>query len=100
MKKVHKIFIGLILIEIIVIIPTLLYGDSCGSLCDPHSIFNPFGVEDQTTKFCPSVCFWRPHNLFYLIFDILLLTATLYIFTLIISKKFKHKKKYQKLKNK
>lgn len=91
MKKIHLIFIGFLSVEILIIALTLLlFRDNCGSACDPHSIFNPFGIVEKTNHFksCIELCVRRPHVFFYITFDIFLLTVISYIGTLIIDKKF------------
>jgi len=88
MKKIHLIFRILLLIELTIIGTTLFFGDSCGSACDPHSLFNPFGVEiSNDAKKCIMMCAWRPHDYFYITSDLFLLTIILYMISWIVGKK-------------
>ncbi len=82
--------IGFLVIEILIIAFTLVFGNNCGSACDPHSIFNPFGIEEPTNSFklCTMNCVWHPHTFFHTTFDIFILTLIIYIAVLIIGKKF------------
>lgn len=99
MKKIHVVLRTLLLVTISIIALTLLFADSCGSVCEPYSIFNPFGIVNPTDGFapCPDGCAWRPHPLFYITFNIFILTIIIYITTLIISKNSKSNNKVSKV---
>jgi hypothetical protein len=52
----------------------------CGSPCDPHSFLNPFGISDRVGQYCITVCAEdNPLPLFYLAFDITVITIVVYV---------------------
>jgi len=59
----------------------------CGSPCDPHSFLNPFGITDRARQFCITVCAEdNPLPLFYIAFDITVITIVIYLVFIIIKK--------------
>ncbi len=52
----------------------------CGSPCDRHSYLNPFGIVNQSGYGCAAVCAKNtPFPLFYLAFDITVITLVIYL---------------------
>jgi hypothetical protein len=87
MKKIDKIFVGLILLEIVILIIHLLFlREFIVVACDitDYSLLNPFLVSSSN---CLLPAFKPIFNPFiYLIIDILILTIISYIIYLVIRK--------------
>ena len=86
MKKTHILFILIILLEIFsVIIIYFFLTDLCPSnyTCNKYSFLNPFGYNsicpDYTNLLVSQMCYPRPHQLFYTVSDLLILTIVIYI---------------------
>lgn len=66
--------------------------ESCGSPCDPRSFLNPFAISDRVGYACMAVCAEdNPLPLFYLAFDITVITIVVYVVYRIIKAKRKSK---------
>ncbi len=64
----------------------------CGSPCDRHSFLNPFAISDRAGYACMAVCAEdNPLPLFYLAFDITVITIVVYVVYRIIKAKRKSK---------
>ena len=84
MKKVDKIFLGLILVEIIVLgVLYLVFQNPCGSPCDVDGLLNPLNIFNMSPKLCAQVCVVTLHPLTYLVADILILTILIYLIIII-----------------
>ena len=86
MKKLDKIFLGLIVLEILILIPSLLIKNPCGSPCDTHSLIDPFGWDYSRAELyggCAAVCVETFYPITYQISDILILTILIYLIVLI-----------------
>ncbi|MCF7910533.1 hypothetical protein K9L16_02570 [Candidatus Pacearchaeota archaeon] len=85
MKKIDKIFLGILGIEILLI--TILYvffQNPCGSSCTNYGIFNPFG---EVVESCIQVCVQTQHFLFYPVLDLFILTLVVYLIYFLIKMK-------------
>ncbi len=77
MKKIDKIFISLLMIELILIgILYLFFQNPCGSACSTNSLLNPFGFGEP--DFCIQICTSTFHPLTYFISDFFILTLIIY----------------------
>ena len=84
MRNIDKIFIGLIILEVIVLAPFLLVKDSCSSQCRVDGLLNPFNILELSPKICTAVCVEGFYPTTYLIADILILTLIIFILTKLI----------------
>ena len=84
MKKIHIIFITLIILEFasLLIIDNFYY-NNCGSPCDTKSLMHPFGRENSG-NLCIAVCVpHAPTPLFFIVSDIFIITVIIYAFYLL-----------------
>jgi len=82
MKTIDKIFIGIIIIELLTLIPFLLIKNPCGSGCAVDDLLNPMNIIGISPKLCTAVCVETLYPPTYLIADILILTTLIYIIIL------------------
>ncbi len=87
-KKIHLIFLSLILLEIIFfIISSILLTRDCGSPCDMHSPLNPFGYGHKEECVAFAMCLpSAQYPLIFIISDLLFFTVLTYIILIIIKK--------------
>ena len=85
MKKINKVFLILIIIEIISI---LLFGvlttNKCASQCQTNSFLDPFGRASP--KLCAQVCVDKPYPAFYLSVDLFIITLVIYLIVFLLNK--------------
>jgi len=100
LKKTDKIFILIILLELISLILIyffLTYPCPSNYTCNRYSFLNPFGYNvvcpDTSHLLVDALCHPRPHQLFYLFTDLLILTIITYLIYLGINKLKKSKSK-------
>lgn len=78
-KNTKKIFVIVMMIGVFLSFITYsLMGNECGSACDKHSFFNPLGLGSGELESCTQQCVYTPHPAFYIIFDLLIITAIAY----------------------
>ncbi|MEK6875464.1 MAG: hypothetical protein AABX30_02165 [Nanoarchaeota archaeon] len=83
MKKTGKIFIGLIIIELIVFLSLyFVFIDRCASQCSVYRFINPLGIGSPKT--CIQTCITAPNQYSYLAGDVLILTIFIYLIYLLI----------------
>lgn len=82
LKIYKKLKIGYFLIilgiELIFLADFLFLGNSCGSLCNPRNLLNPFGWGFKGVL-CPAVCVYNPHPYFFITADIFIFTLVMFI---------------------
>lgn len=92
MKKANKIFISILIVELILIgILYLFFQNPCGSACNNYSLLNPFGIGKIES--CIQVCTQTLHPLIYLFSDLFIITLIIYLLFLL---KMKGGKKNEK----
>ncbi len=78
MKKLNKIFIGILVIEfLLVLISGIISYDSCGNACDNKSLLNPFA--NPSGEICAQVCKTTFSSITYLSIDLFILTIIVFI---------------------
>lgn len=87
LKKIDKIFIGLILLEIITLLVTLLFFRTItiSNTCNIWSFTNPFGFHKEDL-ICGQAFTTILNPIIYQLTDLLILTIIIYIIYLVINK--------------
>ena len=86
MRKTNLIFLLIVILELILAGVFYAMGNSCGSVCQGYSLFNPFGIGAEE-GLCIQTCVRTPHPMFYLTFDLFIFTIIFFLFYLIIGKR-------------
>ena len=88
--KIHKIFLILVIIEIIsIILFGVLITNKCASPCQTNSFLDPFGRASP--KLCTQVCVDKPYPAFYLSTDLLIITLVIYLISFLLNKFFERR---------
>lgn len=78
-KKLRiRYLVTFLIIEIIFLATFLFLGNSCGSLCNPRNLLNPFGWGFKGVL-CPAVCVYNPHPYFFITADTLIFTLVVFV---------------------
>lgn len=96
MKKTNRIFLIIIVTEVILSIIFLLWmflpintTGWCGSPCDKTSFLHPFDFLKSKETVCILICVYKPYPLFYITVDLLVMTLVVYIIYRMMAKKNK-----------
>jgi len=83
--------IKVLVIEFLVTIGLYLNGIKCGDPCPSYSFTNPFGFTSSVNNICTNkeCLVYQPHPLFYLTFDIFIITLFIFLVSFTIKKLIK-----------
>lgn len=94
LSKKHKIFIGMIILEVILLtVLYLFFQNPCGSPCSTQGLLDPFGTFENESGACIQVCVQTQNFWFYPLADLTILTIIAYLIFLSIKMKGGNDKK-------
>lgn len=76
MKKIDKIFMAIIILELLVFLPSLFFQDSCASPCSKPSLLNPLGLD--SSEACIEVCVESFYTVTYVMLYLIIITLIAY----------------------